>query len=477
MKSSSCSLALAAAAALASVAHAQVWGTQGTWQLVLPSPGGAVPNLAFQHAAFVPGTILIMGNGSTPTGGTNDIDLYLFNVATNTWSAPYDYVPQPTVNFPFLFTFGGFAVIIDESAPNFMAYIDSNAGPNSGWTRIAVSGAPIGRVAQRFMVWGSSLYMFGGFNPTNVPPTQSNDMFVLDLVAAVTQPPGGAAVPWTVVSPPVDATNTVPGYPPPRVGYSWTPFDIGSFMYGGISYNAPGGDPFQQCLFVPPTAPVDPNCQWHENLWGLLPSYTANGIVPATAWFRLANQGANGSPTPRGRVLHSSGRMGNQLYVYGGITQAGPTSELWAYDLMSQQWALTTSSGGGPADGGWGIMVTMGFRIFVYSQGYNPVTGIVPNSGQLYVWTPSPFRGGPSSPDSSSSSSLGLSIAYGHTAGIVLGLLLGGLNLYVLVRLAQNSRVDLGCGASAGGGGGKGGAGYYVAAPGGIASAYEAPSA
>ncbi len=57
----------------------------------------------------------------------------------------------------------------------------------------------------------------------------------------------------------------------------------------------------------------------------------------------------------------------------------------------------------------------------------------------------------------------------------MLGLLLGLANLFVLVRLAQNARVDLGCGG--GGAGGKGGAGYYVAAPAGIASAYEAPSA
>ena len=36
----------------------------------------------------------------------------------------------------------------------------------------------------------------------------------------------------------------------------------------------------------------------------------------------------------------------------------------------------------------------------------------------------------------------------GHTAGIVLGLLLGGANLYYLYRLAQNARVDVcGCGA------------------------------
>jgi len=57
----------------------------------------------------------------------------------------------------------------------------------------------------------------------------------------------------------------------------------------------------------------------------------------------------------------------------------------------------------------------------------------------------------------------------------VLGLLLGLANLFVLVRLAQNARVDLGCGL--GGGKGGGSAGFYMAAPAGVASAYEAPSA
>ena len=313
-------LSALAAASLSAVADAQVWGTQGSWQLIVPSPNSFAPRLGLQHAAFVPGTLLVMGNGTL--GQTNDLDIYKFNIAENTWTAPYDYVPNPVVQVPFLFTYGGIAVIVDEQAPNVLAMIDTNAADNSGWQRIACTGAPIGRVAQRFLVWGSSLFMFGGFNPTNVPPTQSNDMYVLDLAAAITQPASG--VTWTLVSPPVDATGFVPGYPPARVGYSWTPFDIGSLMYGGLSYDAPGGDPFAQCLFVPRNATPDPNCHWHENLWGLLPSYTAAGVVPATAWFRLANAGSFGGPTPVGRVLHSSGRMGNQLVSRPSTQNPGP---------------------------------------------------------------------------------------------------------------------------------------------------------
>ena len=53
-----------------------------------------------------------------------------------------------------------------------------------------------------------------------------------------------------------------------------------------------------------------------------------------------------------------------------------------------------------------------------------------------------PDRGGASGPSSIDP------IVMGHTAGIVLGLLLGGANLFYLYRLAQNARVDVcGCGA------------------------------
>ena len=283
MKASTTILSVALALRAAS---AQVWGTQGAWQQVLPSPLSTPPNLALQHAAFVPGMLLVMGNATSPAGTQSDLDVYKFNIATRTWTAPYDFVSAVGMQAPFLVAYGGLAVAVDELQPNVLAVIDTQAPDNSGWARIQVQGAPIGRVAQRFLLWGSSLFMFGGFNPTNVPKTQSNDLFVLDLSTAVTQPT--ALNTWLPVSPAVDpATGFVAGYPPARVSYSWTPFEIGSFLYGGISYGAVGGDPFQQCLFVPNNAPQDPNCHWHENIWGLLPSYTANGLVPATAWFRM----------------------------------------------------------------------------------------------------------------------------------------------------------------------------------------------
>jgi hypothetical protein len=88
-------------------------------------------------------------------------------------------------------------------------------------------------------------------------------------------------------------------------------------------------------------------------------------------------------------------------------------------------------------------------HFFNYIQQYDR-NGIVANSGQLWRWTPIVTAGGGGFPDrggASGPSSID-PIVMGHTAGIVLGLLLGGANLFYLYRLAQNARVDVcGCGA------------------------------
>lgn len=387
--------AAAVAAASAPLAAAQVWGTQGSWQLVLPAPSSTPPLMALPHAAFVPGTMLVMGNATT--GPSQDFDLYRFDIATNTWGAPFDFVPgSPAPIAPFLFTFGGLAVIVDEAAPNVMNMIDQQAGPGTKWTPISLANAPANRIGNRFLVWGSQLLMFAGFDTEKLqhvreaisrcarrpPPSsphkcfqslhprrQTNDLYVLDMSTAVLNPSIGVA--WQLVSPPADPVqNVVLNYPPPRTGYSWTPFDIGSLMYGGLSYDQPnnpplpaGTDVFQLCLFRDPRSPPDPNCHWHRNLWFLLPGYTTTGnTVPPAAWIMATATGAFGGPVPDGRVLHTSGRMGSQLYVFGGITERGPTNELWAFDLFSQNWAPCSSSGGmqPPMNAGWGVGVVMG---------------------------------------------------------------------------------------------------------------------
>ena len=164
---------LRAAAALSVVVSAAaqsgfVWGTSGSWQQIVPTPDAsgnvAQPAVAYQHAAFVPGTLLLTGNTTAVTPGS--MDLYKYNIVMNTWSAPFDFVPNPAVQIPFLFTYGGLAVIADEAQPNVMNMIDQSM-PSGAWTKISVANAPLGRVAMRFVVWGSQLYFFGGVNLLN----------------------------------------------------------------------------------------------------------------------------------------------------------------------------------------------------------------------------------------------------------------------------------------------------------------------
>ena len=122
---------------------------------------------------------------------------------------------------------------------------------------------------------------------------------------------------------------------------------------------------------------------------------------------------------------------------------------------------------------------TLLLNSYQFVQDWNPAQGIVPNSGQLWRWTPGPpaGRGGGGS-SSNGFGGLNDPVVVGHTAGIVLGLLLGMANLYVLFRIAQNSGIDLtGLG---GAGGRKSSPGFYAGATLGaadIAGAYEAPSA
>jgi len=373
--------------------------------------------------------------------------LYKFNIVTQTWASPYDFVPGGPANAPqepFIFAYGGFAVLVDEANPALMFFIDSNAAPNAAWASITIipptDSTFQGRIGQRFLVWGSSLYMFGGYTPAVSPslPIQYNDMWVISLSQAIL---GKTPVTWTKVSPNGDPiTGLVASYPPPRIGYTWTPYQIGAIMYGGLSTSKQGEDVFSCFRQITP----NPDCFFHENIWAILPGYQTQGtspVMPPAAWIRLGNTGVNGGATPRGRAFHSSGQMGNQLFVYGGFTSTGPSSELWAYDLMSQNWGLVTSSG--PAPTGRGAAIVAGFHFFVYSQNFVPGSGVAPNSGQLYRWSPTLFAGGGNNNQGNSNNASLNAIATGHTVGIVFGLLLGLANLYVLFRLAQNARLSI----------------------------------
>ena len=169
----------------------------------------------------------------------------------------------------------------------------------------------------------------------------------------------------------------------------------------------PPRSPLCAGIFIPRGQQPRGDCAFFSHVWALLPGFaTASGVIPPSAWVML-NNGGDGR-APAGRVLHTAGQMGNQLYVFGGITQLGPVQDLWAFDLMGQAWAQCVSLGPQPPfNAGWGVGVVMGYHFYNYIQQYDR-NGIVPNSGQLWRWTPIvagggggggfPDRGGSASP-------------------------------------------------------------------------------
>jgi hypothetical protein len=247
-------ISLAIFSSVVPICLAQVWGTSGSWDIVLPVPDSTgnlnQPQQAYWNGAFVSGTLLLTSNSTLPGYQPGSLDLYKFNIVTQSWVAPYEFVPN-ALQEPFIFSYGGFAVVIDEANPTLMYSIDTNAAPNSKWTAITVTVTPPtdstfqGRLGQRFLVWGSSLYMFGGYTPaiSPNPPVQYNDLWVLGISQAILNPSGGAT--WTKVSPAADPNSgLVASYPPPRIGYTWTPYQVGAIMFGGLSTSKQGDDVF-----------------------------------------------------------------------------------------------------------------------------------------------------------------------------------------------------------------------------------------
>lgn len=251
---------------------------------------------------------------------------------------PFQDVPLVTPpQAPFVLSYGGTAVMVDEGAPNNIYWVDTSLVFSTGaWATSATTGAPANRIAERFLDWGSTLYLFGGFD--TVAQTQNNDLYAVDIASALN--PNIATQPWIQVSDPTALPGAVANYPDPRVGYTWTSFSIGAIMMGGLSVVNPDGTPAVgvnpfDCLNT--TAPPA-GCFWHSHVWAFLPGAgnpkIAGGMVGQTAWVRFNQAGANGGPTPDGRVEHCAGNMGDQVRVSlceGGKAQAIGGAALFAH--------------------------------------------------------------------------------------------------------------------------------------------------
>lgn len=125
------------------------------------------------------------------------------------------------------------------------------------------------------------------------------------------------------------------------------------------------------------------------------------------------------------------------------MTAKGLSNELWAYNLVAQTWQQVTPSSPSPpainAPGiyGWSVGTVVGRHFYIFHQTFVPGQGPQPGSGQLWRWAPSSSNGGSGYSDAT---------ARGHTAGIVIGILIGFANLYFLVLLALNAGVMPSCG-------------------------------
>jgi hypothetical protein len=322
---------------------------------------------------------------------------------------------------------------MDELSPNNLFALDSLA-PSGAWKTLPVSPpAPLGtssRWGQRFLSWGSSLFMYGGIT-TQAPQTFRQDLLALELTQLLNPGMNSAAPPgWNTVSNTDPTTGITPGFPPGRIGPSWTGYTVGALMFGGVA-TRDGSAPYPKCFVnLSPSNPAPPECFFHHHVWAcaclarararaphswarpqppppplspplppVLPGSTdwfvpVNGQVQkydSTAWIMLNEAGANNGPVPAGRTEHCAGNLGDQLYIYGGYTATGPVTPadaLWTYNLASQTWVNLPAQNPAPSIGYRGSAVTGTFiahHFYAYVENYDVNNGI---GGQLWRWSP-----------------------------------------------------------------------------------------
>jgi hypothetical protein len=430
------SLSLSAALLSTSVVS-QDWGLSGSWDLVIPSSGTPPTGFAWHHPIAIGGTAIFAAN-NTATGLPT---AFSFDVATSSWSQfPDNTLAGSSIQQgPFMFAVGGIAVLLSESNPNTLYTIDSANPYQNGWqtTQVTVS-APTGRMGMRFFEWGGVVYFFGGFDTA-----MHNDFWGMDVSGVLTTM---APASWNMIQ----GDNT-PGMPGARIGYTFTAFNVIALMYGGVSPS-----PTAPIGFNPYTCGEKVNvdagyCIFHQHVHGVLPGNQPPReqppSVPVTRWAQLPLVGANGGPVPAGRFEQAAGYLGDQLFVFGGITATGPSSELWAFNLHYQTWAQVQPTNPWPS-GFYGTGLYLGYSFYVI--GYSGPPGVRPDPTlpvQLWKWSPG---GAPPSSNSDSANSAAMAaIATGHTAGIVIGLLLGIASLAFLIVLWRKSGGGLGVSTSA----------------------------
>ena len=435
--------AATAAAALLSLglepAAAQDWGTTGSWELLAPTT--QAPATVYRGPGSVAGTLVVTANNSA-TGGMNAA---AYDPFTNAWSPWPDVSQIVAVADPFCFSIGGVMVVIDETNLTAVATITSAAARSTvGYTwsaPLVTGGPPTPRFGQRFLAWGSTVWAFSGVDVTS--GVTHNDLWAIDATRLAAAPSGGTGsdlpLMWAQVQP-----DGAPGMPPGRVGYSWVATTgSAAVLFGGVSVTAgapPGTLP--DVCYDPAQAAA--YCYFHRSVWLFLPGDVQAGAGAASGanWLRLAEAGVNGGPVPTGRFSVTAGVIGDELFVYGGTTATGPAADMWVYNLLSQTWAPVAPSSPAPpvagTDCGYGAGLVLGHHLYRVVQLVDAVSGDpLPNTAQLWRWTPTASVGGGSGTPAAAPTALTPAV----TAALVVTILLSLANTALLVALARSGGV------------------------------------
>ena len=132
--------------------------------------------------------------------------------------------------------------------------------------------------------------------------------------------------------------------------------------------------------------------------------------------------------------------MGDQLFIYGGTTALGTTTELLAYNLVSQTWAVVAPSSPAPSimsDIGYGAGCLVGRHIYQFVQSIDSSGSPMPNTGQLWRWAPSAGGGGGGGGGGGAAAA---ETPPALTAGVAIAVLVGIANLAATIYMYLNPR-------------------------------------
>ena len=412
-------VALGALAAVPSLSQQGDWGLSGAWELMAPTNAG--PALAYRGATASTGSFVVTANDTDGAdgGSVGATRAYSYDIAQNVWRAWPD-LPGAGAADPFALDIGGQVFVIDETNLNNVAFIDASAARSrigQTWTAPAgITGGPVGRFGMRVAAFGPILYSFGGVEVAT--GVTHNDMFACGagtIITGQTLPPPS----WSQV-----AADGLAGFPPGRVGYNMFTFGTVIILFGGVNVlpSAPAGTLPDVC-FSPATSSL---CEFHHHVWAFRPGNPgppSEMVVTGAQWSLLSG---GGGVAPTGRFDATGGALGDQFFIFGGTTAAGPSAELWAFNLVSQTFGLVAPSSPAPGastDLGYGLGALIGRHIYHYSQPIDAAGMPIPGGGQLWRWAPSASSGGPPAA-AAAACAANAAIVNGHTAGIAISVLL-----------------------------------------------------